>query len=1170
MECPKCKFKNMPEMHFCGKCGVHFNEETAVKSVSKSERKQVTALFSDITGYTAITGRIDPEDVKEITGRIFQGAAEIVAHYGGIIEGFVGDGMLVLFGIPKSHGDDPVRAIHSAREIHELVVALSPQYEDRVGVKLSMHSGINTGLAVADAADTFMGAHGVTGDVINVASRLSNLAQPHEIIVGFETYRACRNYFSFKPLKQTIIKGKPGQIPIYQLLSTKVSTSFNIRSGRYVASKIVGRARYLDRFEKRIRKTIAGKGSVVNVIGEAGIGKSRLIAELKRQDVMKQVTLLEGQSISIGKNLSFHPVIDLLKQWAMIADSDVDALAFVKLDKIIRKICPQEIDEILPFMATLMGLNFVGRHAERVKGITGESLEKLILKSMRELFIKGSESRPVVVIMEDLHWADASSIRLLESLYRLVEKYRVTFINIFRPAYLDRDTRSLASVKERLSGCYIEEFLQPLNDSDSKILIDNMLESEELSRSVRSGIVQQAGGNPFFIEEVIRSLIDEAAVVRCDNGFEIADKINSIVIPSTINDVLIARLDRLEAQTRELVKVASVIGRDFFDIVIRDVAESIDDVDDRLEHLKEAQLIIARTRMQELEYQFNHALIQETAYGTILIKQRKVLHLRVAKSIEKLFPERLYEFYGILAYHYNQGEDLEKTEEYLIKAGEESLRTSASREALFYFKKALKLFLDKYGAVDDFEKLVVLEKNIALASCQKGLLADGLKYYDRVLERLEAHSSGSRMGTRARFVNDLLVVICRLYFSSRKAKRDPDRREKEIFETTMKRNETLVIADTGRAFSSMIRLLRTSNAFDITKTVNGFRLWVGTGTVFSYMGVSFRVAKKFIERSAEMVDKGKVEDVIAYNNSYAMYKYCAGSWNGMNGYDEDLIDNCLKSGAMFYIVPYSWSVGLLKVEQGNFAEAEIIIDKLFNIAENYDHYQAKLVALGLKSHLLFKSRDFLGAERSADERFSLASELDVTIAQLAALGHKIMIKSMLDDVDAAAGLISRAEDMIAVCGRLPPYCIARYRTGRFINDMSVLRKVTGSGRSADVQMLKKRARQSGGKALENVRKYAPSSTFTYKLMGDYFWLVEKQGKAMKYWSRAIVVGERMGARPDLSRTCFEVGKRMLDPGSRYRKLNGIDANGYLEKAVTLFEEMGLERDLEDLKRFRNT
>ncbi len=1160
-------------MQFCGRCSVHLQNETVVKSakaVSKSECKQVTALFSDITGYTAITGRVDPEDVKEFTGRIFQGAAGIVAHYGGFVEGFVGDGILVLFGILKSHGDDPVRAIHSARKIHELVVSLSPQYEDRIGVKLSMHSGINTGLAVADAADYFMGAHGVTGDVINVASRLSDLARPNEIIVGFDTYRACRNYFSFKPLKQTIIKGKTGQIPIYQLLSTKVSTSFNVRSNRYVITEIVGRGRYLDRLEKRIRKTIEGRGSVVNVIGEAGIGKSCLIAELKRRDVIKQVTLLEGQSISIGKNLSFHPVIDILKQWAMIADSDVDALAFVKLDKIVRKICPQESDEILPFMATLMGLKLVGRHAERVNGITGEGLEKLILKSMRELFIKGSAARPVVVIMEDLHWADASSIRLLESLYRLVEKYRVTFINIFRPEYLDRDTWSLASVKERLSGYYIEEFLQPLNGSDSKILIDNMLDSEELSNVVKTGIVQQTGGNPFFIEEVVRSLIDEAVVVSCDNGFTIADKIDSKVIPATINDVLIARLDCLEAQTRELVKIASVIGRNFFDRVIRDVADSIDNIDDRLKHLMDTQLINDRTRMQELEYQFKHALVQEAAYGTILIKQRKALHLKVAKSIEKLFQERLYEFYGILAYHYNAGENLEKTEEYLIKAGEESLRTSASREALIYFQKALKLFLEKYGDSADLGKLVFLEKNIALASCQKGLLVDGLKYYDRVLERLEGYTSGSRVTETLRFLSDMLVVVCKLYTLSRKVKRDPDRREKEIFEITMKRNETLVIADTGRAFPAIIRLLRTTDDFDITKTVNGFRLWVGTGTVFSYMGVSFRIAKKFLECSKEMVNKDKVADVIAYNNSLAMYKHCAGFWDGVDDYDEDLVDRCLRSGAMFYMVPYSWSVGLVKVEQGHFAAAGIIIDKLFDIAETYDHYQAKLVALGLKSHLLFKSRDFLEAEKSADERLLLAGELGVTIGQLAALGHKIMIKAILADASAAAGLIARAEGMIAGCGRLPPYCITRYRTGRFINDMSVLKKLIDSGSLAGVQTLKKRARQSGREALKSVCKYAPSGPFISKLAGDYYWLVEKQDKAMKYWSRAIAEGERMGARPDLSRTYFEVGTRMLDPGSRHQKLNGIAAAGYLEKAEILFTEMGLERDLEDLRQFRNT
>lgn len=334
-----------------------------------------------------MTSKLDPEEVKEITSRIFDGVRAVVNKYEGFIERFAGDGVLALFGVPKSHEDDPIRAIHAAREIHELVESLSPQYQAKIGRALSMHSGVNTGLAVTADVDTEKGTHGVTGDVINVAARLSDLAEAREILVGPDTYRACQGHFAFQPLTPTKVKGKTEPIPIFKALSAKAAAP-HVRVGRQVSSEMVGRDSELDKLELQVMKAINRAASVVNVIGEAGIGKSRLIAELKRREVTNRVTLLEGRAISIGKNLSFHPIIDLLKQWAGIAEDDSESEAFSKLEKAIRVVHPEETDEILPFVATLMGMKLTGKHAERVKGIEGEGLEKLILKNVRELVIK--------------------------------------------------------------------------------------------------------------------------------------------------------------------------------------------------------------------------------------------------------------------------------------------------------------------------------------------------------------------------------------------------------------------------------------------------------------------------------------------------------------------------------------------------------------------------------------------------------------------------------------------------------------------------------------------------------------------------------------------------------------------------------------------------------------
>lgn len=314
MKCPKCEHENPDGAKFCNECAQRL-ERTAVpaepRPILDAERKRVTALFSDISGYTAMTSKLDPEEVKEITSRVFEGVRGIVDKYEGFIERFAGDGVLALFGVPKAHEDDPIRAVHAAREIHELVESLSPRYEPKIGRPLSMHSGVNTGLTVTADVDTTKGAHGVTGDALNVAARLSDLAQAREILVGPDTYKSSHSHFTFQPLTPTKVKGKSEPIPIYKVLSAKAPKTA-VRLDRQVSSEMVGRDKELDRLEFQVMKAIHGEGSVVNVIGEAGIGKSRLIAELKKRDVMKRVTLLEGRAISIGKNLSFHPIIDLL------------------------------------------------------------------------------------------------------------------------------------------------------------------------------------------------------------------------------------------------------------------------------------------------------------------------------------------------------------------------------------------------------------------------------------------------------------------------------------------------------------------------------------------------------------------------------------------------------------------------------------------------------------------------------------------------------------------------------------------------------------------------------------------------------------------------------------------------------------------------------------------
>ncbi|MBW2481535.1 MAG: AAA family ATPase, partial [Deltaproteobacteria bacterium] len=637
----------------------------------------MTALFSDLTGYTRLTKKLDPEEVKAITSRIFDGVRNVINKYEGFIERFEGDGFLALFGVPKAHEDDTIRAIRAAFEIHGLVDALSPKFKSKVGRDLSMHSGINTGLAVTADANPAKGTYGITGDAINVAARLSDLATSGMILVGSETHRAAQRHFTFRPYK-----AKDQPFPVYQLIAERT-----VESGAshkiQVFSEMVGRDQELARLESQIHKAIKGKGSVVNIFGEPGIGKSRLLAELRKKDIIKQVTLLEGRSISIGENLSYHPIIDLFKHWFQITEDDTTAVASDKLEMAVRRVCGDDADDVFPFVATLMGMKLSGRHTKRVENIEGEALEKLIFKNVRQLLIRSAELIPIVIVMEDLHWADITSLELIEPLFRLTLTHSIVFINLFRPGYWKTDDCKVETLPQWLPEIdFVELPMKPLDKQAAEILVNNIMQVEGMRHSIKQQIVDRTGGNPYFIEEVVRALIDDKAIVRTNAGLRVTERIDSAVIPPTINDVLMARIDRLDEGTRELVKIASVIGRRFFDRIIKDVTDSIENVDDRLTYLKDVQIIRDRIRMQELEYLFKHALAQEVVYASTLIEQRKELHLKVAQSIERLFSERLHEFFGTLAFHYSKAGAIEKAEEYMMKAGDEALRSSASSEAL--------------------------------------------------------------------------------------------------------------------------------------------------------------------------------------------------------------------------------------------------------------------------------------------------------------------------------------------------------------------------------------------------------------------------------------------------------------------------------------------------------
>jgi class 3 adenylate cyclase/tetratricopeptide (TPR) repeat protein len=1192
-ECTNCGAPTSHGEKFCSKCGHHLGPPSEAipkarsmderfdqirrylpkgitekilsqKNKIEGERKQVSVMFCDMVGFTALVEHLGPEKAYSIMDQIYEILIHSVHDYEGTVNDMTGDGIMALFGAPIALEGAPQRALRSALAIHRAIADFNDRNKEIPPIK--MRIGIHTGpVVVGTLGNDLRVEFKAVGNTVNLASRMEQYAEPGTTYVTERTFKLTEGLFRFASLGQRKIKGKEKTVPIYKVLAAKEDVYRpRLGSERMIYSELVGRENELDRLELQVMKAINNEGSIVNIIGEAGIGKSRLVAELKGREVMKRVNLLEGRSTSIGANISYHPIIDFLKQWAGIREGESSASAFRKLETAVWNVYPEEVDEILPFVATLMGMTLSGRHAKRVKGIEGEPLEKLILKNIRDLVIKAASLSPLVIAIEDLHWADTSSIELMETLFRLAETQPILFLNIFRPRYEMTSDRIMKTLKEKLPDYCVNIALEPLNIQMSEDLIENMMKTEGLPRSVMDKIIKRADGNPFFIEEVVRSFIDQGALVVKNGAFEVNEKIETMVIPQTINDVLMARIDRLEEKTRDLLKVASVIGRSFFHSILIEVAKTINEIDRRLEYLKEAQFIRELEKMKELEYLFMHALVQETAYASILHTKRKALHLKVAESIEKVFHHRLHEFYGMLSYHCSNGEDLDKAEEYLIKAGEEALKVSASSEALHYYQEALSLYLRKYGNKAGPGKLAMLEKNIALAFFNKGQYVNALEYFDSVLKRWGVGFSKNKAVTVLKLIADMLSLVVKLYLPSQRTTLTPSKRDNEIVNINYKRAVSLVYVEPAGCFVGLLRGLRWLSKFDIAKVENGFDMWVSASGLFSWTGISFKLSKRIVEYAKQVANENDIKQVFYCNFFELLYNFFAGNWDDVKAYDEGLIEPNLRIGEYWHVSTYIDVHGHLLIERGAFEEVEKLIEKLSEIWASYEDENAKHYQYTLRIKILLKSRRLYDALMAADEGVLFQSKTGRLFAAVYYLGCKAIIQIFLNDLEGARQTLSQTRQMISKIGRIPPFYVNSFLIGQFYFDLYELKQAIVADDRSGIAKYRKKAALSGKQALKNSDKSALDRTEIFRLMGTYCWLVNRKNKAMKWWDKSIGESRRFGFRIEAARTEMEIGKHLAEDKGRFRKNGEKITEEYLTKARIVFEEMKLEWDIDEL------
>jgi class 3 adenylate cyclase/tetratricopeptide (TPR) repeat protein len=710
IKCPGCEKSLPPRAKFCDACGrdlrqpqktdLQITETPPAEDVPPlkpipSERKHVTALFSDLSGYTAMSERLDPEEVKEITGKIFDEVSKIISKYEGFVEKFAGDAVMALFGAAEAHEDDPVRAIKAAREIHNRVNALSPQYEERIEQPLVMHSGINSGLVVTGEVNLEKGTHGVAGDSINVAARLSALGAADDILVGPDTYFQSEGYFDFKEMEPVTVKGKSQPIRIYKVLTPK-EQPIKLHRLHGFQAELIGRKVEMNQLTDASRKLKEGNGTVFSIYGPAGTGKSRLIQEFKTSLNLEEIQWLEGHAYPHSQNIPYAPLINLLSRSLQIEESDPPEEKRNKVEAGLGNLIGENKD-LIPYAGSLFSLSY-----PEIEEVSPEHWKAQLQKAIQTVLAALAQSTPTIVCLEDLHWADPSFLELIRL---VISEFRepVLFLCAYRPVISLFTGHQISTMVIP----YQEIRLQDLSPSESEGMVESLLKTGKIPSELQRFLQEKVEGNPFYIEEVINSLIESDILIQDNGNWKLTRKITEAEISSTIHGVISGRLDRLEKESKRILQEASVIGRTFFYEILNQVTELKEQIDQSLRSLERLDLIRARSLQPDLEYIFKHALTQEVVYNGLLKKERKAIHERIGLVMEQLFQNRLTEFYETLAYHFHLGQSYLKAVDYLMKSGTKSLKRYSLDEAHRYFQEAYDILSRRLDKTLEEKKLII-------------------------------------------------------------------------------------------------------------------------------------------------------------------------------------------------------------------------------------------------------------------------------------------------------------------------------------------------------------------------------------------------------------------------------------------------------------------------------
>jgi ABC-type transport system substrate-binding protein/class 3 adenylate cyclase len=650
--------------------------------VTAGERRIVTALVADVVGSTAIGEKLGPERSKFLIDEVIRIMSEQVRRYDGTVAQLVGDELLAFFGAPVSYEDDSERAIRAALAIQRAIAQYAQEVKDAYGVDLAVRIGVNTGPVIVgtqrDDEDGY-DPWNALGDTVNVASRLQQIAGEGGVVIGPMTMRQVESCFDMEKLGPQELKGVGQQLTAFRVVGARDEEPME------PSQPLIGREYEVTVLERTMDSLVEGRGTILSITGEPGIGKSRLVWEMRTR-YRDRVRFIEGRGVSYAQTFPYWPIRDLLREWLGVGASTPEARVRLELKAEVAHAFGEDAEEAYPFFASLLGLTLEPDAAQRIRELNRESIQMRTFEVVYELVCKLAAEQPLCLILEDLHWADESTLELLESLLGVTEEEAVGLFFLYRTERELGSWRLGERARQRYPHRYKEIEVRPLPPDASKSLAVSAA-GGEIPDPVADLLAERAGGNPFFLEEAVRDLVERGALERDNGKWTLAVGEEELVIPALVQGALQARLDRLDPATREVLSIAAVVGRTF-GVQLLEKLVPREQLMPALTELQRLDLIYEKSRRPNPEYRFRHGLVQEVAYSSLVDSKRKKLHMRVGEALEEIYTESPEEAYALLARHFSEAEEPEKAVDYLLKAGDQARAFYADREALEHYRKA--------------------------------------------------------------------------------------------------------------------------------------------------------------------------------------------------------------------------------------------------------------------------------------------------------------------------------------------------------------------------------------------------------------------------------------------------------------------------------------------------